>query len=655
MSVVNRIRLGFGLPLLMLAIIGAVSYRTASRIPEATGWVEHSLQVVAELRTLGTDLAALSLSQRNIFQTAQQNYTEPVSLIRKIDEHMKALRALTADNPDQQKRIEELTDAVNRWNVAVRHGFEVRDRQGAAAALEWLKGSGLTADGERVRQLLPEIQDRESALLKDRHLRASASANRARTVIGYGTTAAILLGMLLGFLIAKHITTPVRNLAKAADRIGRGELGYRVPVQGNDELAALGKAFNIMAGRLEGAQSELRHHSSVLQSVLNSMGEGVMACDTKGTLLFSNPTSEQILGREPMAPNSIHYAEEAGVFLQDKVTPCPVDETPLARAFRGESMNNVELFVRHAQLPEGAWITLTGRPLKDEAGAIQGGLVVFRDTTERKNSEESIKKLNQDLQKRAMELETVNKELEAFSYSVSHDLRAPLRHIDGFAELLLKKAGTALDEKLRRYAEKISESAKELGELIDDLLAFSRVGRSEMRSSLVSLDRMVREEITRLERDIQGRSVSWKIGSLPSTQGDPSMLRLAFFNLLANAVKYTRTRPNAEIEVGCFEDPSGETNFFVRDNGVGFDMKYADKLFGVFQRLHSASEFEGTGIGLANVRRIIHRHGGRTWAEGAVDGGAIFYFSLPHCSDFAQRSPQDAEARFSEPTYSEVS
>ncbi|MGH2522847.1 MAG: sensor histidine kinase, partial [Anaerolineales bacterium] len=239
------------------------------------------------------------------------------------------------------------------------------------------------------------------------------------------------------------------------------------------------------------------------------------------------------------------------------------------------------------------------------------------------------KTLVEDLRRRTGQLEAANKELEAFSYSVSHDLRAPLRHIEGFTDLLHKSSLVADDDKNRHYLRRISEATVRMGRLIDNLLDFSRLGRAEIYATPVNLDQVVEGARRELLSESEGRDVVWNVSQLPNVYGDPALLRLVFVNLLSNALKYTRSRSPAQIEIGHLPDREGQTAIYVRDNGVGFDMQYADKLFGVFQRLHRADEFEGTGIGLANVRRIIHRHGGNTWAESAPDGGATFYFSLP--------------------------
>ncbi len=234
---------------------------------------------------------------------------------------------------------------------------------------------------------------------------------------------------------------------------------------------------------------------------------------------------------------------------------------------------------------------------------------------------------SQKVQAANQQLEATNRELESFSYSVSHDLRAPLRHIDGFVGLL-QKHPNPLGEEGRRYLNIISEAAKQMGHLIDDLLNFSRMSRTEMRAVAVDLESLFQEARRSLQSEIQGRRILWKTHGLPEVHGDPAMLRQVCINLLSNAIKYTRPRDPAQIEIGCAAAPPGEVALFVRDNGVGFDMQYAHKLFGVFQRLHRADEFEGTGIGLANVRRIISRHGGRTWAEAKAGEGATFYFTL---------------------------
>ena len=252
------------------------------------------------------------------------------------------------------------------------------------------------------------------------------------------------------------------------------------------------------------------------------------------------------------------------------------------------------------------------------------------DITDRKRREEDVRSLNQELARRSTELEAANKELESFAYSVSHDLRAPLRHMLGYAELLQKKASSVLDDKSLRYMEMILESAKRMGNLIDDLLAFSRIGRAETQKTLVNLDQLVKEVLGEVRQEATGRDIVWKVDALPPCYGDRSMLRLVFVNLLSNAIKFTRPRPRAEIEIGCADRSKQEVVVFVKDNGAGFDMKYAHKLFGVFQRLHHIDAFEGTGIGLATVQRIIHRHGGTVRAEGGVDQGATFYFSVPN-------------------------
>jgi signal transduction histidine kinase len=289
-----------------------------------------------------------------------------------------------------------------------------------------------------------------------------------------------------------------------------------------------------------------------------------------------------------------------------------------------------------------AWAALVAsfsavrRRIEDSLRQARDSLQV--ELEQRRHREDEIRQLNQELSKRAAELEASNKELESFAYSVSHDLRAPLRHMVGYSELLQRQASSLLDEKSQRFIRTILDSAKRMGNLIDDLLAFSRIGRAETKRTEVDLEQLVKEVVAEIAQDTRKRDIAWKIGALPVCYGDRSMLRLVVVNLVSNAVKFTRMRTPAEIEIGCLDRNKNEVEVFVRDNGAGFDMQYVNKLFGVFQRLHLVEQFDGTGIGLATVQRIIHRHGGNVRGEGAVDQGATFYFSLPKARDAAERT-----------------
>ena len=264
---------------------------------------------------------------------------------------------------------------------------------------------------------------------------------------------------------------------------------------------------------------------------------------------------------------------------------------------------------------------------KNDAEEVQGAFAAARDITDRKKSEERIKKLNEDLQQRAVELAAINEELEAFNYSVSHDLRSPLRSIDGFSQALLEDYTDRLDAEGKDYLTRVRAASQKMGRLIDDLLNLSRMTRIEMRREVVDLSALAKAAAAELQNREPGRQVEFVIAEGMEVNGDKRLLMVVLENLLGNAWKFTEKHPRARIECGVTQ-VNGKPAYFVRDDGAGFDMAYADKLFGAFQRLHGTTEFPGTGIGLATVQRIIHRHGGRVWAEGAVEQGATFYFTL---------------------------
>jgi PAS domain S-box-containing protein len=353
----------------------------------------------------------------------------------------------------------------------------------------------------------------------------------------------------------------------------------------------------------------------------------IIMLDPYGNVMSWNPGAERIKGyseEEIIGRNfAVFYPEEdieKGKPLQE------LNEASASGRFEGQGWR-----LRKDGTRFWADVVITALYARD--GRLRGFAKITRDVTERKQAEDEIRKLNDELENRVRErtaqLEAANKELEGFSYSVSHDLRAPLRHITGFAELLIRKAPAGMDEKGMHYLNVISEAARQMGKLVDDLLSFSRMGRSEMLQSRMDLDMIVLEAVEACKKETEGRDIEWKVGEFPHVYGDKVMLKIVFENLLSNAIKFTRSRSRARIEIGHIPDQPNEDIFYVKDNGAGFDMKYVDKLFGLFQRLHRTEEFEGTGLGLANVRRIIHRHGGRTWAEGAVNEGATVFFSLP--------------------------
>jgi PAS domain S-box-containing protein len=277
------------------------------------------------------------------------------------------------------------------------------------------------------------------------------------------------------------------------------------------------------------------------------------------------------------------------------------------------------------------WIWAVGTHMRDKQGQMRRLVGIVQDITERKVAENTIRQLNDELEQRVIDrtaqLEAANRELEAFSYSVSHDLRTPLRAVDGFSRAVVEDFGPALPDEGKRQLQVICDSAQHMGELIDDLLAFSRMSRQPLSKRTVITEELVRAVLVDLNVEPANREAQIRIGSLPSCEGDPSLLKQVWINLISNALKYSRKRDQAVIEIGCVRE-KGEDVFFVRDNGTGFNMRYADKLFGVFQRLHRAEDYEGTGVGLAIVQRIVHRHGGRVWADAVVDRGATFHFTL---------------------------
>ncbi|MEZ4601667.1 MAG: PAS domain S-box protein [Syntrophotaleaceae bacterium] len=451
---------------------------------------------------------------------------------------------------------------------------------------------------------------------------------RQRLVRDAGLALLITSGaILLAWHLSRTISGPILRLERDARAMGAGKIPRQDDFEASTEVRQLRQTVAGMAGELLGRAAALRASEEKFRAIFEQAGVGI------GRVNFDD--ARWIDVNDAFCAMLGYSAEEMRLTPWPQIThpdDVDLDLIPFKRMAAGELDNyTVEKRFLHKK-GHFVWARLTLSLVWDAEGRPDYEIAVIEDISERKQAEEELHRLNLELEQRVQErtaaLMAVNQELEAFTYTVSHDLRAPLRHITSFVDLMMNRYGKSLDETGNRYIRIIGDAGRRMSSLIDDLLTFSRIGRASLDKRKISLKTLVREVCKELTYEVEGRKIEWRIEELPQVEADPVLLRNVITNLVANALKYTRHRNPARIEIGCSES-TDEIVCFVKDNGAGFDMRFADKLFGVFQRLHPQEEFEGTGIGLASVRRIIQRHGGRAWAEGEVDKGATFYFTLP--------------------------
>jgi PAS domain S-box-containing protein len=474
-------------------------------------------------------------------------------------------------------------------------------------------------------------------------------------IVGVLLAVAIAAVFVLTPHLRRPIAEPIIGLAGVAKHVAeKKDYGARAVKRSDDEIGLLTDAFNQMLSEIETvqfsllksnesmqteigerirAEQELRKNEAQLQTIVENLDEGVVVSNLNGEVLHFNRAAFDLHGFTTLEECRRHLTDLADTFILSNMdgTELPADQWPLSRVLHGERLHEWEVRIRRVH---GDWeriFSYGGTLVPDANGKPLMAVVTLSDVTERKRAAEEIRQLNMELEQRVVErtaqLQTANNELEAFSYSVSHDLRAPLRSLDGFSQALMEDSADVLNAEGQDNLRRIRAASQRMGQLIDDLLNLSRLTRVEMSKETVDLSKMAHDTVEELRAADRQRTAEVVIADGLTANADPRLLQVVMTNLLGNAWKFSGKNPNPRIEFG-YGGENGNKAFFVRDNGAGFDMAYANKLFGAFQRLHAMHEFPGTGIGLAIVKRVINRHGGKVWAESAPDQGATFRFTL---------------------------
>jgi PAS domain S-box-containing protein len=575
--------LGLALAIVLIVLLPYVlAQRAIDGALHASDLVAHTARVKAETADLiaqvrDMEAAAFALAAGMRSTLFRERLRDAMAA---IDPRLASLKRAVADNPEQLVRVGRFEALVaGRRKLTEEALLEVDfDRYPQAlAALD------KAADQFRIRDLSAEIVAVEEALLQSR---VAEAAQRRRTA-GWLAVAAAAAQLLL--------------------------------------LAGVTLVGERQVQRRLAAESQARQAQARTEAIFRSVREPIVVLDAQLRVLLHNDAFAEVYGALPREadPPPALAALGAGEWNDAVLLQRLADV-----ATRGRELWDHELHQRHSDGVERI-LAVNARRMRLPDREDTAVLMTVADVSAHKRAEGQIRELNRQLEGKVEQVSEVNRELEAFSYSVSHDLRAPLRHIAGFSTKLESHLGERLDDKSRHYLDVIGGSAQRMAGLIDDLLVYSRLGRHALRLQAVDTQTLVEEARQVLSADLDGRRVEWRVGPLPIVVADENMMRQVWQNLLGNALKYTGRRELAVIEVAAQQRDDGSVHFQVRDNGAGFDMAYAGKLFGVFQRLHKSSDFPGSGIGLANVRRILTRHGGRIWAEAAPDQGATFHFTLP--------------------------
>ena len=566
-----------GIAILLLVLEAGLFFGIWTRLSDRERWSVHTHEALEEIESLLSAAKDAETGERRYLLTQKDPYLLPFKeAVTQIPLRLAKLRALISDNPGQQVRIENLTSLLAERLVVLQKGIELRRTSGNGAAIELPAEKQIM---DQIRRVMGAMKAEELFVLKRGNEELLATARGMITLMASGA------GLLLIVLMA-----------------GSRAIEQHILERGQDE--------------------EVR---SRLAAIVDSSENAILSQTLAGVIVTWNRGAEKLYGYTA--------AEMMGRSTSLLVPPEVQDEMPaiLRQIERGERIESHET-VRVAKDGRRIDVVLTISPIKSRLGQVTGASIIAHDITDSKRAESEILRLNNTLEQRVQErtaqLQEANRELEAFSYSVSHDLRAPLRAVEGLARILLRDySGKVLDKTAADYMERMSAASQRMGHLIADLLGLSRLSRQEMTRQVVNLSEIAEDILTELKIREPQRSASTEVEPGLVTNADPNLARIAMENLLGNAWKYTGKTDAPTITFGAILDQKGPT-YFVRDNGAGFDMAHADQLFAPFQRLHRSDEFEGTGIGLATVQRVVRRHGGRVWAEAKPDQGATFYFTL---------------------------
>ncbi len=564
----REIQVGFGVGLGLLVVVAWLSYITTRQLVETSRQVSHTHKVLVALEEIVTSLQDVQRGERGYVITGDNRFLEPYHAgVEKIEHEIADLKRLTADNPAQQERLLAVELLVASALVEFREAVDARRTQGLSAATAVVQAGDGKKLMDEIRQRIDEMKRVEGELLQQRETQAQATAGSAILVVTLGTALSSSLFLTVFYFLNREIDERRR------------------------------------------AEQALARRAQELDRFFTLSLDPICIAGFDGYFKRLNPAWEAVLGfsrDELLAKPYLDF-----VHPDDRAAT----EAQSAKVNAGEVVISFE---NRYRCKDGSyrWLLWKAVPVLDD----QLVYAAARDITQRKEVEARLERVN-------AELGATNKELETFTYSVSHDLRAPLRHVAGFSRILLEDHAAQLNPDAQHCVARVQQGVEQMGMLVDDLLNLSRISRQELRRQITGLTPLVEQTVQQLSAETQGRPMEWRLQPLPFADCDPALMKQVFANLLSNAVKFTRTRLPAVIEVGA-DTRNGEPVLFVRDNGVGFPMKYAGKLFGVFQRLHRQEDFEGTGVGLAIVHRILTKHGSRIWAEGELDKGATFFFTL---------------------------